>query len=151
MNDQDIQEMTETISLQRFGKTFRHRAYFNHRLRTTGGRYMLQSHNIEINYKQFEKFGVQAVEDIIKHELCHYHLHLERKGYQHRDKDFKALSKQVGAPRYCTPVQSYEERANYVYQCKKCGVKFPRIRKVDTRRRVCGRCGGRLKLVEVRK
>ena len=23
---------------------------------------------------------------IIKHELCHYHLHLEGKGYQHRDR-----------------------------------------------------------------
>ncbi|ASE36535.1 SprT family protein [Staphylococcus pettenkoferi] len=151
MNDQDIQEMTEVISRQSFGRPFRHRAYFNHRLRTTGGRYMLASHNIEINYKQFEKFGKQAVIDIIKHELCHYHLHLEQKGYQHRDRDFKALSKQVGAPRYCTPVQSYADRVNYVYQCKRCGVKFHRIRRVDTRRRVCGQCGGRLKLVEGRK
>ena len=33
---------------------------------------------------------------IIKHELCHYHLHLEGKGYQHRDKDFKELLKKVG-------------------------------------------------------
>ena len=34
-------------------------------------------------------FGEKAVIDIIKHELCHYFLHLAGKGYQHRDQDIK--------------------------------------------------------------
>ena len=32
---------------------------------------------------------------IIKHELCHYHLHQEGKGYKHRDQDFKDLLKKL--------------------------------------------------------
>ena len=30
---------------------------FNNKLRTTGGRYMLDSHNIEINPKQYQYYG----------------------------------------------------------------------------------------------
>ena len=41
---------------------------------------------------------------IIKHELCHYHLHLEGKGYKHRDQDFKELLQKVGASRFCSPL-----------------------------------------------
>ena len=41
---------------------------------------------------------------IIKHELCHYHLHIEGKGYQHRDRDFKQLLQKVDAPRFCSPL-----------------------------------------------
>lgn len=36
------------------------------------------------------------MERIIKHELCHYHLHLRGMGYKHRDADFKTLLAQVG-------------------------------------------------------
>ena len=74
----------------------RHNALFNNKLRTTGGRYMLDSHNIEINPKQYQYYGKNALIDIIKHELCHYHLHLGGKGYKHKDSEFKILSKQVG-------------------------------------------------------
>lgn len=146
MNNQLLQELTESISINEFGWPFKHQAYFNTRLRTTGGRYLLKSHNIEINPKQFERFGENAVIDIIKHELCHYHLHIQKKGYQHRDADFKALSQKVGAPRFCEAVKSYEERANYIYKCQNCGKTFPRIRKVNTRKMVCGECRGKLRL-----
>ena len=87
-----------------FKKTFIHYAYFNPRLRTTGGRYLLRSHDIEINKKYYDERGIEELIGIIKHELCHYHLHLEKKGYQHRDADFKKLLKKVGAPRFCTPL-----------------------------------------------
>lgn len=148
MNDEQLQTLTEEISQSEFHRPFKHQAYFNRRLRTTGGRYLLKRHNIEVNDKQYEKYGYQAVVDIIKHELCHYHLHLTGRGYQHRDTDFKQLSLHVGAPRYCTPIQSYEERVNYMYERGHCHTKFPRIRKVDTKKMRCGRCGGRLKLVQ---
>ncbi|MCU5746535.1 SprT family protein [Staphylococcus sp. SQ8-PEA] len=148
MNDQDLQLLTERISEEYFDSKFSHQAYFNNRLRTTGGRYMLKSHHIEINPKQYEHYGEQALKDIIKHELCHYHLHLKGKGYQHRDKAFKELSSRVGAPRYCTPIQSYEERVNYIYRCKNCGHLYRRIRKVNLRQRVCGHCRGNLLLLK---
>lgn len=148
MEDSELQELTEELSQQFFDTTFQHCAYFNRRLRTTGGRYLLTSHDIEVNPKQFERYGKEAVVDILKHELCHYHLHLSGKGYRHKDSDFKQLSQQVGAPRYCTPLQSYQERVNYTYQCKRCKATFGRIRKVNTRKMVCGYCNGSLRMVE---
>lgn len=145
MDNNALQKLTETISLKYFKMPFKHKAYFNKRLRTTGGRYLLSSHNIEVNEKQFAKFGESAIIDIIKHELCHYHLHLQKKGYQHKDKDFKRLCQQTGAPRFCSAIEKYEDRVNYIYQCQKCASRFPRIRKVDTNKMVCGKCNGKLK------
>ncbi|AVQ33484.1 SprT family protein [Staphylococcus muscae] len=144
MNNIELQVMTEQIAQQYFQRTFQHRAYFNPRLRTTGGRYLLKTHDIEINPKQYEAFGEAALVDIIKHELCHYFLHLDKKGYQHKDADFKKLSIRVGAPRFCNPIQSYESRAKYIYKCRNCGAAYMRIRKVDTKRMRCGKCSGKL-------
>lgn len=91
MNNDKLQRMVENLSEEKFGRTFRHCAYFNKRLRTTGGRYLLKSHDIEINPKQYEHYGEDAVVKIILHELCHYHLHIAGKGYQHKDQDFKTI------------------------------------------------------------
>lgn len=110
MNDLELQALVEKISLEHFQKPFRHKAYFNNRLRTTGGRYMLRTHHIEINRKYLEQLGLEELKGIIKHELCHYHLHLEGKGYRHRDADFKNLLKKVNAPRYCTPLPEKTRR-----------------------------------------
>ncbi len=110
MNERELQQLTEHISQQFFGKTFRHQAVFNDRLKTTGGRYLLGTHNIELNRRYLEEHGLEELIGIIKHELCHYHLHLEGKGYQHRDRDFKALLKQVGAPRFCTPLKTVQKK-----------------------------------------
>ena len=147
MENNELQELVSQISLEYFQKPFKHQAIFNKRLRTTGGRYLLNSHNIEINPEQLNHFGEKALIDIIKHELCHYHLHIEGKGYQHRDKDFKQLIQLVDAPRFCKPIKSYDERANYVYTCTKCKLKFKRIKKVNTQKYRCGRCVGKLKIV----
>ena len=84
MTDQELHNLVVKISTEQFNKPFKHRAFFNSRLVTTGGRYMLRSHNIEINKKYFEQLGMQELIGIIKHELCHYHLHIEGKGYKHR-------------------------------------------------------------------
>ena len=64
----------------------------------------MQSHNIEINKKYLDELGIEELIGIIKHELCHYHLHIEGKGYQHRDRDFKQLLQKVDAPRFCSPL-----------------------------------------------
>ncbi len=144
MTNEELQQLVEELSLQYFDRPFRHQAVFNHRLRTTGGRYLLRSHHLEFNVKQYETFGKEALISIIKHELCHYHLHIEGLGYRHRDKDFKNLSFKVGAPRYCSPLP--EPRVNYEYQCTKCGQVYYRMRRINLDKYGCGKCRAKLQL-----
>lgn len=151
MTNEELQLLVETISTNLFKRPFIHKAVFNKKLRTTGGRYLLHSHNIEVNPKYFEEFGTDELEGIIKHELCHYHLHLLGRGYKHRDQDFKQLLRQVGGPRYCSTLPSSLKRkstVNYAYQCTKCGLIYRRKRRVNTVKYVCGKCKGKLKQID---
>ncbi|MDM5250544.1 MULTISPECIES: SprT family protein [unclassified Lysinibacillus] len=153
MNNEELQKLVSRISLESFQKSFMHQAYFNPRLRSTGGRYLLQSHNIEINPKACELYGISEVEGIVRHELCHYHLHLEGKGYQHRDKDFRELLKKVGAPRFCSTLQipkttQKKQRRLYTYTCVKCQQIYVRKIRMNVEKYCCSKCLGRLKLVE---
>src|SRR5699024_8863635 len=99
MKQNELQEFVQIISEKYFNKPFNHQAKFNPRLRTTGGRYHLKSHDLDFNPKILETFGIEIFEGIVKHELCHYHLHLENKGYRHRDREFKELLEKVGGLR----------------------------------------------------
>lgn len=146
MNDKELQLLVETISKEFFQRPFLHKASFNPRLKTTGGRYMLRTHNIEINPKQYEVYGHEELVGIIKHELCHYHLHLQNKGYKHRDRDFKELLKYVGGTRYCNIIEGMnrKEEIKHVYHCKECGQVYLRKRRIDVNRFVCGKCRGLL-------
>ncbi|WP_058301459.1 SprT family protein [Gorillibacterium timonense] len=148
LTDELLQQRVEEISLTFFGKPFRHRAKFNSRLRSTGGRYFTKSHNIEISSRHAEEFGLDEMDKIIKHELCHYHLHLSKRGYQHRDADFKALLRQVGGTRFCRslPTAGRKEPYRYRLRCQACGMEYLRKRRVDPTRYLCGRCRGKLKL-----
>jgi SprT-like protein len=149
VNDQQLHEWVENISLAHFNRPFLHQASFNHRLRSTGGRYFTHTHNIEISWQQFEKHGLDEVEKIIKHELCHYHLHIMKKGYKHRDADFKNLLKAVGGSRYCQPVSDPKKRMlpyKYKLECIHCQQEYLRKRRVNIKKYGCGRCGGKLKL-----
>ncbi|MGN4123962.1 SprT family protein [Lysinibacillus sphaericus] len=153
MNNEELQLLVNRISLESFHKPFLHQAYFNARLRSTGGRYLLQSHHIEINPKAFELYGVSEVEGIVRHELCHYHLHLEGKGYQHRDKDFRELLKKVDAPRFCSTLQTSttmrkRQYSPYTYTCVKCQQLYIRKIRVNVKKYCCGKCAGPLKLIE---
>lgn len=149
MDNQELQKWIERISLECFGRPFLHQASFNHRLRSTGGRYFIQSHNIEISWQQYVKHGRDEVEKIIKHELCHYHLHIMKRGYKHRDADFKQLLKQVGGSRFCKPLDNSEKRREpYRYKliCRSCGMEYLRKRKINLNKYACGKCRGRLNL-----
>jgi SprT-like protein len=148
MDNQELQIWVERVSIQYFGLPFRHRAVFNPRLRTTGGRYFTKTHHIEISPHQLEVYGPEETEAIIKHELCHYHLHLQGKGYKHRDADFKALLAKVGGSRHCRPLPGAARTLpiRYLLVCRDCGQTYPRKRKVDPRKYVCGRCRGKLRL-----
>jgi len=150
MNDQELQTWVERVSLESFGIPFRHKATFNGRLSSTGGRYFTKSHNIDISRKHFEVHGPEETEKVIKHELCHYHLHLAKAGYRHRDPDFKALLAKVGGTRFCKPLtDGGRRRLPYKYKllCTQCGMDYLRKRKVDPKRYACGKCRGKLKLV----
>ncbi|GIN15716.1 protein SprT [Shouchella clausii] len=145
MTNKELQQLTETISLAFFKRPFTHTARFNNRLRTTGGRYLLKSHDIELNPKQYERYGKEELIGIIKHELCHYHLHLEGKGYKHGDKDFQEWLAKTGAPRYCKTAQ--DEQIILVYTCTSCSRIYHRRRKINTQKYVCGNCHGKLKFL----
>ncbi len=153
MSNEELQQWVEQISLRSFGRPFLHRATFNSRLRSTGGRYFMKTHHIEISRKHYETFGADEVEKIIKHELCHYHLHLQRKGYKHRDADFKTLLKEVGGTRFCQALPGRQSKEPYRYRlvCGSCQMEYLRKRKVDPRKYVCGKCRGKLWLLALDK
>ncbi|QHZ49677.1 SprT family protein [Paenibacillus larvae] len=147
MTDEELQAWVEDISLTSFGRPFRHKASFNRILSSTGGRYMMKSHNIEISQKQWDVYGREEVEKIIKHELCHYHLHLMGRGYRHRDREFKQLLKAVGGARYCKALQDKPPKPfKYQLVCTKCGHIYRRKRKMDPAKYACGSCRGKLRL-----
>lgn len=148
MHEKEIQQLVEEVSLRYFGMPFLHKAMFNNRLRTTGGRYLLKSHNIELNYRYYEMYGKEELVGIIKHELCHYHLHITGRGCKHRDRDFRELLKKVGAPRFCKRMINEEkEKKVYMYECMECSLQYVRRRQINTKRYVCGKCKGKLKPV----
>ncbi len=151
MSNEELQQWIEQVSQISFGVPFRHKASFNSRLSTTGGRYFTKSHNIEINPRQLEMFGREETERIIKHELCHYHLHLAKRGYMHRDADFKKLLAMVGGSRFCQTLPGAQARKPQPYRyklvCTACSTEYLRKRKADPKRYRCGNCAGKLKLV----
>lgn len=147
MTDAELQRLVEQISQRDFGRPFRHRARFNARLRTTGGRYRLSNHEIEINPKMLSEHGQATLIGVIKHELCHYHLHLAGQSGQHRTRAFQRLLARVGGLRYAPAPKrpALQPRRWQVYVCSCCQQHYYRLRRVDVTRLVCGRCRGRLK------
>lgn len=91
MTQQELQRLVEELSLSVFNKPFTHRAVFNSRLKTTGGRYHLSDHHLDFNPVMLTEHGMEVFIGIIKHELCHYHLHLAGLGHRHQDPAFKAF------------------------------------------------------------
>ena len=148
MTEEELQKLVESISCQFFGRQFKHQVKINKRMTTTGGRYHLDDHHIEVNAHFLAPQYRQELIGIIKHELTHYHLHLTHKGYRHKDQDFNVLLDKVGGSRYAPDIGLKRKRkAKYLYVCTICGKQFVRVRRINLRRYGCGKCGGRLKLV----
>lgn len=142
MTDQQLQKLVEETSENLFGKSFQHEAKMNSRLRTTGGRYLLQSHAIEINPRVLELHGMEELIGVIKHELCHYHLHLEGRGYRHRDADFRSLMKETNSPRFCKSLVTPKEieKKFRIYECVSCKIQYKRKKRMSIERYRCGQC-----------
>lgn len=150
MNEKQLQKLVQKVSLKEFGRPFLHQARINYRMTTTGGRYHLRDHHIEINSHFLIPQYRGALIGIIKHELCHYHLHLAGKGYRHRDQDFKLLLKKTGASRYTPDIGLARQQKKYfLYRCRRCGQEYPRVRCVNTNKFFCGRCRGQLQLIKI--
>lgn len=152
MTEAQLQKLVEEISLKFFKRPFRHRAIFNKRLKTTGGRYHLSDHHLDFNPTLFAGISRQEQIGIIKHELCHYHLHLLNKGYRHQDRDFKVLLATIGGSRFAPRLpQGKESKAKkqVTYCCSGCGQIYIRQRKINTQRFVCGKCGQKLQFLKI--
>lgn len=143
MNNQTLTQLVQQISLEFFKRPFTHQAVFNKRLKTTGGRYHLNDHHIDIN-PLLLNVDEEILYGVIKHELCHYHLHLQGKGYRHADQDFKKLLEAVGGLRFTPRLQ----QSKYCYRCKDCRQEYFRMRRLDVRKYACGKCAGRLQLTK---
>lgn len=144
MNEHELQQLTMEISRTSFHREFTHKITYNRRLLSSGGRYLLKTGNIEINPLIEQELGLEALVGVIKHELCHYHLHQTGGGYRHRDADFKRLLHQVGGSRF---VERMKE-PTFLYECVNCHHRYPRMRKMNTNRYVCGKCRGKLILLD---
>lgn len=143
MTDEELLNLTCHLSLEKFGRPFEHQVYFNQRLKTTGGRYHLADHHIDINPRMVAA-GPQVLSGVILHELCHYHLHLTGQDYHHRSAAFRHLLKEVGGSRFAPAVPLNHD---WEYQCQTCGVKLIRQRRFNVRRYHCAHCGGRFVLL----
>jgi SprT-like protein len=144
MTPTELQRLVERISADEFNQPFKHVARFNTRLRTTGGRYLLRTHDIEINPWMLTEFDETNLIGVIRHELVHYHLHVNGLPYQHKDQAFKTLLAQVEGARYA-PTTS-KRRVNHTYECPN-GHRMERQRRVNIHKYVCGKCKGRLREV----
>jgi SprT-like protein len=145
LNEKELKDLVNDISIEFFHKPFVDKVIFNSRLRTTGGRYLPMKRLIELNPKYLYEMDHNEFIGIIKHELCHYHLHIEGKGYKHSDKEFKTLLEQTGSPRHCKPLPSNLNSQKHQYECQKCGQIYQRVRRVNINKYRCGICRGKLR------
>lgn len=142
MTNQQLQRLVEEVSLQYFHQPFQHQAVFNARLKTTGGRYHIRDHHLDFNPKMALELPLASFTAIIKHELCHYHLHLAGLPYDHRSHEFRQLLQQVGGSRFAPRLPS--NQGKYHYYCQHCHLDYYRQRRLNLQRYVCGRCQGKL-------
>lgn len=139
----NLTDYVRQVSLEDFGKDFRHEVVWNSRLRSTGGRFFPKDGHLDFNPKLYQEFGLDIFRKIVRHELCHYHLYYEKKGYKHSDEDFKYLLKKVDGLRYAPKSQQTKVTIHH-YICQACGQVYQRKRRVDTRKYYCGKCRGKL-------
>lgn len=144
INKVALYKLVNQLSLDFFQKPFMHEVTFNHRLRTTGGRYLPSQKVIELNPRYVTEMDEQEFIGIIKHELVHYHLHIAGKPFGHRDKEFRELLKKTGSPRHCQPLPSTLKKYKYYYICRNCNITYKRVRRVNIEKYRCGKCRGKI-------
>ena len=99
---------------------------------------------MDFNPKVYQELGLEVFRKIVRHELCHYHLYYEGKGYKHKDVAFKKLLKEVNGLRFVPPLSNTSQKTILTYNCQDCKQLFQRKRKINTDRYRCGLCRGKL-------
>lgn len=140
----NLTNYVKQISKDDFGKEFKHTAIWNKRLKTTGGRFFPKDGHLDFNPRIYEESGLDIFKKIVRHELCHYHLYFEKKGYRHRDADFKQLLKHVDGLRYAPVLLEKDGHSHHYYSCLSCGQFYQRKRRINTHKFSCGKCHGKL-------
>lgn len=138
----NLTEYVKRVSWEDFGLSFKHKAVWNKRLKSSGGRFFPKDGHLDFNPHLYEAYGLDVFRKIVRHELCHYHLYFAQKGYRHQDKDFKELLATVGGLRYAPKMA--KTQACYTYICSSCHLEFQRQRRVNLQKFVCGSCHGKL-------
>lgn len=111
----NLTEYVRQVSIEDFGREFRHQAVWNSRLQTTGGRFFPKDRHLDFNPKIYQTFGLETFRKIVRHELCHYHLYDQGKDYHHKDPDFKQLLQQVDGIRFTPPLPENTGRVKRIY------------------------------------
>lgn len=132
INNNKLQQIIKNLSKKKFKHTFQHYTYFNKKLHTTNKHYLLKSHNIKINPKQYKHYKKNTIIKIILHKLYHYHLHITNKNYQHKDQNFKQLNQQIKTPKFYNNIKNYQQQTNYKYYYTKYHTKYIHIHKINT-------------------
>ena len=143
----NLTDYVRQVSLEDFGLVFKHEAFWNQRLRTTGGRFFPKDGHLDFNPKMYEAVDELTFRKIVRHELCHYHLYFQGKGYQHKDRDFKELLKAVDGLRFVPYLTNSHSKPLKLYRCQSCQQRYQRKRRIDTKRYRCGVCRGKLLLI----
>lgn len=86
----NLQDLTVEIATKIFRRVYRGSIKFNPRLRSTGGRCVVESgFPIEIN--PIVATNDEALVDVIKHELCHYYCMVDGDSGNHNSPKFKEM------------------------------------------------------------
>ncbi|WP_145367794.1 SprT-like domain-containing protein, partial [Staphylococcus aureus] len=132
MSNHKLHPILHNLSQQKFPPTFPHSPYFNKTLPTTPRPYLLNSHHIQINPKQYHHYPQHPLLKIILHQLSHYHFHIPRKPYQHKHQHFKPFTQHLPPPTFSNTIQTYQQPPNYQYYSTKSHPKYIPIPKLHT-------------------
>lgn len=138
VNNEELTDHVRHLSIEKFARPFLHTAQWNSLLRSTGGRFFPKDMHLDFNPKMANR---AEFDGIILHELVHYHLYDQKRGYKHKDREFKDLLAQVGGLRYAPSIRE----AKHTYVCQSCQQIYQRQRKIDIKKYACGKCRGKLK------
>ena len=108
----NLTEYVRQVSLEDFGRGIPSSGRVEFTSSNHWGRFFPKDRHLDFNPKIYQAFGLEAFRKIVRHELCHYHLYDQGKGYRHKDLAFKQLLQQVDGLRFTPPLPDRTGRVN---------------------------------------
>ena len=138
LTNEGLLELTKKIADGSFHRKFKGTIKYNNRLTRTGGyttccKLKEGETNIDISFQHAKYLGKRELVGIIKHELCHYFLYIDKLPCDHKDATFISLAKQAGAPLHCGRLNKY---LYYCPHCKAYRVSISKFQNIS----LCGKC-----------